>query len=209
MYFEGDPLIKQCPIVKTINNDDAIRTLIAELDTHAAVPLDCLAYRFDLVLRGQRATLFETALREARNERVFAGNRLADGGTVCAHWLAPDAAGFHIFEKNFSSTLTNSHTEGERIVIEGRVIDGSGTPVRDVLLEIWQANAHGRYNHPADRQEDKPLDADFRGWGRTCSDFDSGVWRFDTIAGLCCGRDGRLMAPTLICGSSRAASTLA
>lgn len=59
MYFEGDPLIRQCPIVKTINNDDAIRTLIAELDTHAAVPLDCLAYRFDLVLRGQRATLFE------------------------------------------------------------------------------------------------------------------------------------------------------
>ncbi|MDM2737806.1 protocatechuate 3,4-dioxygenase subunit alpha [Citrobacter sp. Ct235] len=110
--------------------------------------------------------------------------------------LAPDAAGFHIFEKNFSSTLTNSHTEGERIVIEGRVIDGSGTPVRDVLLEIWQANAHGRYNHPADRQEEKPIDADFRGWGRTCSDFDSGVWRFDTIKpGCVVGRDGRTMAP--------------
>ncbi len=59
MYFEGDPLIKQCPIVKTINNEDAVRTLIAELDTRAAVPLDCLAYRFDLVLRGHRTTLFE------------------------------------------------------------------------------------------------------------------------------------------------------
>lgn len=65
MYFEGDPLIKQCPIVKAINNDDAIRTLIAELDTHAAVPLDCLAYRFDLVLRGQRATLFENRTQGA------------------------------------------------------------------------------------------------------------------------------------------------
>lgn len=110
--------------------------------------------------------------------------------------LAPDVAGFHIFEKNFGSTLTNSHTAGERIVIEGRVFDGSGTPVRDVLLEIWQANAEGRYNHIADNQQEKALDVDFRGWGRACSNFDSGVWRFDTIKpGRVVGRDGRLMAP--------------
>lgn len=112
--------------------------------------------------------------------------------------LAPQAAGFNIFEKNFSHVLTNSHTQGERIVVEGRVFDGSGTPVRDVLLEVWQANAAGRYNHPADQQTDKNLDEDFRGWGRTCSDFDSGVWRFDTIKpGAVIGRDGRLMAPHL------------
>ena len=82
--------------------------------------------------------------------------------------LAPDAAGFHIFEKNFGPTLTTADTEGERITIEGRVIDGSGTPVRDVLLEIWQANAAGRYNHPVDRQQGKKLDAAFRGWVRSC-----------------------------------------
>jgi len=112
--------------------------------------------------------------------------------------LAPQAAGFNIFEKNFSHVLTNSHTQGERIVVEGRVFDGSGTPVRDVLLEVWQANAAGRYNHPADQQTKKALDEDFRGWGRTCSDFDSGVWRFDTIKpGAVIGRDGRLMAPHL------------
>ncbi|MGO3446924.1 MAG: protocatechuate 3,4-dioxygenase subunit alpha [Kluyvera intermedia] len=110
--------------------------------------------------------------------------------------LAPDAAGFHIFEKNFGSTLTNSHTPGEHIAIEGRVFDGSGTPVRDVLIEIWQANAKGRYNHIADQQQEKPLDEDFRGWGRACSNFDSGVWRFDTIKpGQVTGRDGRMMAP--------------
>jgi protocatechuate 3,4-dioxygenase alpha subunit len=110
--------------------------------------------------------------------------------------LAPDAAGFHIFEKNFGSTLTNSHTPGEHIAIEGRVFDGSGTPVRDVLIEIWQANAEGRYNHIADQQQEKPLDEDFRGWGRACSNFDSGVWRFDTIKpGQVTGRDGRMMAP--------------
>ncbi|MGB7799715.1 protocatechuate 3,4-dioxygenase subunit alpha [Buttiauxella sp.] len=112
--------------------------------------------------------------------------------------LAPQAAGFNIFEKNFSHVLTNSHTQGERIIVEGRVFDGSGTPVRDVLLEVWQANAAGRYNHPADNQTDKSLDEDFRGWGRTCSDFDSGVWRFDTIKpGAVIGRDGRMMAPHL------------
>lgn len=72
MYFEGDPLIKQCPIVRTINNDDAVRTLIAELDMHAAVPLDCLAYRFDLVLRGHRATLFENRTQGPPDERVSA-----------------------------------------------------------------------------------------------------------------------------------------
>lgn len=110
--------------------------------------------------------------------------------------LAPHAAGFQIFENNFSHVLTNSHTQGERIIIEGRVLDGSGTPVRDVLLEIWQANAVGRYNHPDDRQHDKPCDPDFRGWGRTCSDFDSGLWRFETIKpGPVVGRDGREMAP--------------
>lgn len=110
--------------------------------------------------------------------------------------LAPDAAGFHIFEKNFGSTLTHGHTPGERIAIEGRVFDGSGTPVRDVLIEIWQANADGRYNHVADQQQEKARDEDFRGWGRACSNFDSGVWRFDTIKpGQVVGRDGRMMAP--------------
>lgn len=112
--------------------------------------------------------------------------------------LAPDAAGFHIFEKNFGPILTSAGTKGERITVEGRVFDGSGTPVRDVLLELWQANADGRYNHPDDRQQSKPLDADFRGWGRTCSDFASGVWRFETIKpGAVTGRDGRMMAPHL------------
>ena len=81
--------------------------------------------------------------------------------------LAPKAAGFDIFEKNFSNVLVSPETKGERIRIEGRVIDGSGTPLRDVLIEIWQANAAGRYNHPDDRQE-KPLDESFRGWGRGC-----------------------------------------
>lgn len=110
--------------------------------------------------------------------------------------LAPSAAGFDIFENNFTNVLTTSATLGERIVIEGRVIDGSGTPVRDVLLEIWQANAQGRYAHPADGQTGKALDPAFRGWGRACSDFQDGIWRFETIKpGSVTGRDGVPMAP--------------
>jgi protocatechuate 3,4-dioxygenase beta subunit len=62
MYFEGDPLIWKCPIVKTIPDADAIRSLIAPLDLNAAVPLDTLAYQFDIVLRGRRSTLFENKL---------------------------------------------------------------------------------------------------------------------------------------------------
>ncbi|HEY8607661.1 MAG TPA: protocatechuate 3,4-dioxygenase subunit alpha [Noviherbaspirillum sp.] len=109
--------------------------------------------------------------------------------------LAPRAAGFDIFGHNFGPVLAGPGTRGERIAIEGCVIDGSGTPLRDVLIEIWQANADGRYNHPADRQE-KPLDADFQGWGRACSDFESGLYRFETIKpGPVAGRGGRPMAP--------------
>ena len=49
--------------------------------------------------------------------------------------------------------LTQPATVGERIRIEGRVLDGGGVPVPDAMIEIWQANAHGRYNHPADQRQ--------------------------------------------------------
>ncbi len=59
MYFEGDPLIARCPIVQTIRDPAAIAALTAPLDMNAAIPMDCLAYRFDIVLRGRRQTHFE------------------------------------------------------------------------------------------------------------------------------------------------------
>jgi len=110
--------------------------------------------------------------------------------------LAPQAAGFDIFENNFGNVLVTPQSEGERIRIEGTVSDGSGTLVRDALLEIWQANAAGKYNHPGDRQEGKAVDPAFRGWGRACTDFDSGLYRFETVKpGAVMGRHGRVMAP--------------
>ena len=59
MYFEGDPLIWRCPIVATIPDRAAVERLIAPLDMNNAVPMDSRAYRFDIVLRGRRSTLFE------------------------------------------------------------------------------------------------------------------------------------------------------
>ncbi|MDQ6627198.1 MAG: protocatechuate 3,4-dioxygenase subunit alpha [Pseudomonadota bacterium] len=110
--------------------------------------------------------------------------------------LAPQAAGFDIFENNFGHVLVRDATKGQRIRIEGRVFDGIGTVLKDVLIEIWQANAEGRYAHPGDRQPGKAIDPNFRGWGRACTDFDSGVYAFDTVKpGRVEGRNGRVMAP--------------
>jgi protocatechuate 3,4-dioxygenase alpha subunit len=110
--------------------------------------------------------------------------------------LIPNQAGFNIFENNFSGDIAGPGVAGERIVIEGRVFDGAGHATKDVLIETWQANAAGRYNHPADRQ-DKPLDAKFRGWARAGTDFETGIYRIRTIKpGQVSGRRGRkTMAP--------------
>ena len=59
LYFEGDPLIAKCPIMNTIPDQRAIDQLVAAIDLNASVPLDSIAYKFDIVLRGQRSTYFE------------------------------------------------------------------------------------------------------------------------------------------------------
>ena len=85
---------------------------------------------------------------------------------------------------------------GERVSIRGRVVDGNGRPVNDAAVEIWQANSHGRYAHPEDKQ-DKPLEKTFRGYGRSLTD-DDGAFRFNTIKpGRVPGPDGKLQAPHL------------
>ena len=63
MYFEGDPLIRHDSIIATIPDKSAAERLVAKLDLGSALPLECLAYRFDIVLRGQRQTLFENKLQ--------------------------------------------------------------------------------------------------------------------------------------------------
>ena len=63
MYFEGDPLIASCPILRSVPSEEQIRGLIALQDLAAFIPLDSRAYRFDIVLRGRRATLFENLVQ--------------------------------------------------------------------------------------------------------------------------------------------------
>ena len=117
------------------------------------------------------------------------------GGPYVHIGLLGGQAGFEIFDNNFGNVMVQPDTLGERIRVEGRVFDGSGTLMRDVLIEVWQANAAGKYAHPADRQ-DKPLDPAFRGWGRTGADFDTGVFSFETIKpGQVVGANGQLQAP--------------
>jgi protocatechuate 3,4-dioxygenase alpha subunit len=86
---------------------------------------------------------------------------------------------------------------GDRISIEGRVIDGDGKPVNDAAVEIWQANSQGKYASPEDPQ-DKSIETGFRGYGRSLTD-DAGAFRFRTIKpGRVPGPDGKLQAPHLV-----------
>ena len=92
------------------------------------------------------------------------------------------------------NVMATESTQGEQILIEGQVLDGDGQPVPDAMVEIWQANAYGRYNHPDDKQE-KPLDQTFTGWGRSGTDRDC-FYRFETIKpGPVPGPDDRVQAP--------------
>lgn len=85
---------------------------------------------------------------------------------------------------------------GERVSVTGRIVDGDGAPVTDAMLEIWQANADGRYAHPADMR-DLPLDDRFSGFGRVFTK-DAGRFRFHTIKpGRVPAADGTLQAPHL------------
>jgi protocatechuate 3,4-dioxygenase alpha subunit len=83
----------------------------------------------------------------------------------------------------------------ERIVITGQVLDGERRFIEDALLEIWQANPAGRYNHPDDIR-DLPLDASFTGFARASTDFDTGVYRFETVKpGRVPDAEGAFQAP--------------
>ena len=111
--------------------------------------------------------------------------------------LAPGAAGFEIFACEPGQVIAGPRTKGERIRVEGRVLDGAGAPVTDVLIEVWQANGLGRYNHPEDTRE-LEVEPDFTGWGRVIPDFETGVFSFETVKpGPVPGPDGHSQAPHL------------
>lgn len=100
-------------------------------------------------------------------------------------------------EKLCVADLAKSAASGAKVSIQGRVLDGDGKPVNDALIEVWQANAQGKYAHPDDAQ-DKPLDSGFKGFGRVATG-DDGEFRFVTIKpGRVPGPGGALQAPHLV-----------
>ncbi len=79
---------------------------------------------------------------------------------------------------------------GERIALTGAVHDGSGAPLTDAIVELWQADANGRF------AGDPTADPHFRGWGRAAADLETGAYRFDTVRpGPVPWPDGRMQAP--------------
>lgn len=99
-------------------------------------------------------------------------------GPYFAYSLTAEQYGY-AFNSIADGNLCRTHTDGQRIRIEGRVIDGAGKPVDDALLEIWQADAQGRYAHPADP---RGSNASFKGFGRMGTGTDpENRFVFDTI----------------------------
>jgi protocatechuate 3,4-dioxygenase alpha subunit len=86
---------------------------------------------------------------------------------------------YGLFVFGDENILVNDHTRGQRIYIKGQVIDGDGNSVPDAMLEIWQADANGCFNHPADPNHTK-ADKNFRGFGRADT-VDAGHFTFKTV----------------------------
>jgi protocatechuate 3,4-dioxygenase, alpha subunit len=113
-------------------------------------------------------------------------------GPYFAIGLTPESLGLN-WTASVTNDLVTSDVSGERIRIEGRVLDGDGAPIDDCLLEIWQADAAGRYAHPADRRA--LPNATFKGFGRAATDA-GGAYVFWTIKpGRVSGSEAALQAP--------------
>lgn len=101
-----------------------------------------------------------------------------------------------VYPDDLGAVMVNDRTRGERITVAGAVLDGTSTPLRDVLVEIWQADADGIYAAGDPRG---PGDPNFSGWGRRAGDYQTGEWSFETVRpGRVPFPDGRLQAPHIL-----------
>ncbi len=107
----------------------------------------------------------------------------------------PNFAGIGgVFPADLGKTMLKEATRGTRITVKGQVFDGTGTPLRDALIEIWQADADGIY--PGGSDPRGPGDPHFTGFGRQAGDAATGEFAFETVKpGRVPFRDGRMMAP--------------
>jgi protocatechuate 3,4-dioxygenase, alpha subunit len=115
-------------------------------------------------------------------------------GPFFAYGLTPN--GKYDWNDAFTNNLITADTSGERIRVEGRVFDGDGNPVPDCMLEIWQADAQGRFSDPQDKRA--LPNSSFRGFGR-CGTDSSGGYAFETIKpGTVPDPDGQPQAPHIL-----------
>jgi protocatechuate 3,4-dioxygenase alpha subunit len=115
-------------------------------------------------------------------------------GPFFKYGLTPD--GKYDWNDAFTSNLVTPDTSGERIRVEGSVLDGDGAPVPDAMLEIWQADAQGRFSDPQDKRA--LPNSTFRGFGR-CGTDANGSYAFDTIKpGTVPDPDGKPQAPHIL-----------
>lgn len=106
----------------------------------------------------------------------------------------PNFTGIDIYGGDLGVSLKTGPVKGEEIVIKGTVFDGTGTPLRDAMVEIWQADADGLHNAAAETRG--AADANFTGWGRSPGDMETGEFTFDTVKpGAVPFPDGRMQAP--------------
>ena len=123
-------------------------------------------------------------------------------GPFFAYGLTPkgrakwDPNGTYSWKETVTDNLVTPDATGEKIHIEGQITDGDGKPINDAMIEIWQADAQGRYASPADTRA-RP-NAKFKGFGRSATDKD-GVFGFDTIKpGAVPGPNGKMQAPHIV-----------
>ncbi len=126
MYFPGDPLLPHDPIFNCTADERARQRLVSAFDWETTTPGYALGYRFDIVLAGREATPLEAgpALEATTSQTVGPFYSIGMG------WMKRDE-------------LAPASVAGERVAVEGRVLDGDGNPVPDAILELWQAALEG------------------------------------------------------------------
>ncbi len=103
----------------------------------------------------------------------------------------PNFTGIEIYDSDLGASLKRGPVKGQEITVSGTVFDGTGTPLRDAMIEIWQADAAGIYPSPNGSH-----DPDFLGWGRSAGNMETGEFTFETVKpGGVPNPDGRIQAP--------------
>jgi protocatechuate 3,4-dioxygenase beta subunit len=162
MYFPGDPLLPADPIFNCTADETARGRLVSAFDWSETVPGHALGYRFDMILGGRDATPMEPGAGLVATTSQTVGPFYSIG----LDWM-------------LQGDLAAAGARGEHVSVRGRVLDGDGQGVPDAVLELWQANAGGRYAHPEDTQE-APVDPALRGYGRIGTDA-VGRFQFTTV----------------------------